>query len=778
MRWTILRTLGATAALSGSLLCVVGGTALFVSNAQERSAQRIVLASTALRNHLEVDMEHDAVRADVVNALYSAEWRAEGRGEILAELAEHTKWIRECMERNAALDLSPQVTVLLADARPVLEDYARRAEVLVPLAFTDLPRARAELPGFLVAFGALEARNEALSDAISAEASAIEAEAVTLSRRGKVVQVAATLLGLVTGLLVSLLVARRIVAGVRELLRAARETGDGRLDTRADITTSDELGDAAGALNAAVSGMQTALGADRVEWAALGRQRAEVARMHQLIENAPTCILRCDEGLTIRYLNPAARNLFARLEHHLPAVQGGLVGAPLSALHGHERLTRDALEQAGAPPFRTRLELGPETVDLVVGAIRGEAGEYLGAMATLEVVTAALAAERRDQAARQRELEALEARRAQEATEAARRQAEGAAREAEQRARADEERTRAAALEAQVDEILAVVEAAGRGDLTGRITRGGTDAVGRLGAGLSTFLGDLRGSIGGIARAASTVTGATSQVSAVGAELGDAAARTSSQASAVTAAAGEVSQSVETVATGTQELTSAIREIARSASEATRVASAAVESAGRASGTMDRLGASSAEIGKVVKVITSIAQQTNLLALNATIEAARAGDAGKGFAVVAHEVKELARETARATEDIGSRIEAIRADTTCAVDAIREIGGVVTRIHELQVSIAAAVEEQTATTNDMGRSVGAAAARTRDIAGTIQEVARTAQGSTRTAEHSKEAAARLDEAAQALQALVARFRLDEAAGSIVSLPALQARRAA
>ena len=121
--------------------------------------------------------------------------------------------------------------------------------------------------------------------------------------------------------------------------------------------------------------------------------------MHQLIENAPTCILHCDEGLTIRYLNPAARGLFARLEGHVPAAKGGLVGAPLSALHRHEGLTPGALAQA---PFRARLELGPETVDLVVVAIRDDGGEYLGAIATFEVVTAALAAERRDQEARRR----------------------------------------------------------------------------------------------------------------------------------------------------------------------------------------------------------------------------------------------------------------------------------------------------------------------------------------------------------------------------------------
>src|SRR4029079_181014 len=138
---------------------------------------------------------------------------------------------------------------------------------------------------------------------------------------------------------------------------------------------------------------------------------------------------------------------------------------------------------------------------------------------------------------------------------------------------------------------------------------------------------------------------------------------------------------------------------------------------------MARLGESSTAIGNVVKVITSIAEQTNLLALNATIEAARAGDAGKGFAVVASEVKDLAQETARATEDISRRVDAIQSDTTNAVEAIAEISRIIAKINDYQVTIASAVEEQTATTGEMSRSVGDAANGTSEIAQTISEVA-------------------------------------------------------
>lgn len=205
-------------------------------------------------------------------------------------------------------------------------------------------------------------------------------------------------------------------------------------------------------------------------------------------------------------------------------------------------------------------------------------------------------------------------------------------------------------------------------------------------------------------------------------------------------------------------MSASIREIAQNATAASRVASQAVTAAKTTNDTVSELGLSSAEIGNVVKVITSIAQQTNLLALNATIEAARAGEAGKGFAVVAGEVKDLAQETARATEDIARRIDAIQLDTGRAMSAIGEISGIIHQIDEFKETIAAAVEEQNATTNEMNRNVTEAAERTGEIAEGITTVAESTRATVEDMTEGQGAAAELGELSRDMLSLVSRFR--------------------
>jgi methyl-accepting chemotaxis protein len=261
-----------------------------------------------------------------------------------------------------------------------------------------------------------------------------------------------------------------------------------------------------------------------------------------------------------------------------------------------------------------------------------------------------------------------------------------------------------------------------------------------------------------VAENAAVLATASQELGSVSQQMAANAEETAAQANVAAAAAEQVSTNVTTVATATEEMGTSIREIAKSANDAAKVATSAVKVAEKTNATVAKLGESSAEIGNVVKVITSIAQQTNLLALNATIEAARAGEAGKGFAVVANEVKELAKQTAKATEDISRKIEAIQTDTKGAVEAIGQIGKVINQINDIQNTIASAVEEQTATTGEISRNVSEAAKGSSEIARNVTGVAQAARGTTEGAGDTKKSADELSKMAHDLQQLVGQFR--------------------
>ncbi|MGP7959455.1 methyl-accepting chemotaxis protein [Sanguibacter sp. A247] len=295
------------------------------------------------------------------------------------------------------------------------------------------------------------------------------------------------------------------------------------------------------------------------------------------------------------------------------------------------------------------------------------------------------------------------------------------------------------------------------GDLTVDAPVVRRDELGITAERLNVARGTIAGTLARVGETSATVASAAEELGTAAVDVAKGADETSTQAGVVAAAADQVSRNVQTVAAGAEQMGASIREIAQNASRAAEVAARATDVAGTTSETVARLGTSSQEIGAVVRAITSIAEQTNLLALNATIEAARAGEAGKGFAVVAGEVKELAQETARATEDIARRVEAIQADTDGAVTAISEITQIVAQINDYQLTIASAVEEQTATTTEMSRSVTEAATGSTEIARNITGVAESAARSSRTVEQMGSAVAELARMAAELDGRVATF---------------------
>ena len=454
------------------------------------------------------------------------------------------------------------------------------------------------------------------------------------------------------------------------------------------------------------------------------QDQSDVDRIRSMVKNAPINILCADVDGTIVYANPSSVDTLRQIEHLIPIRADEVVGTSMDVFHKNPSHQQNLIRTDSVMPYSTRISLGDETLDLLLTATYDADGEYTGPMVTWEVVTAQL---------RQ---------------------------EAELAAAQERERASAELLSGEVDRMLSIVRQASEGDLTGEAPEFEVPALQAMGKGFDHLLTRLRESLRQMSGHSSLLASAAEEMSATSESLTTNATETSDRSQSASASSRVVSENVQTVAAGTEEMSASIREIAQNAESAARVAADAVRLAQETNDTVSKLGDSSAEIGQVVKVITSIAQQTNLLALNATIEAARAGEAGKGFAVVANEVKELAKETAKATDDISRRIDAIQADSRDAVSAIEGIGSIIAQIDDIQGTIASAVEEQTATTNEMARNVADASVGAVDIAESIDGVAQRSQSNVDGAREIQGAAQDLARMASELQTLVEGFRFN------------------
>jgi methyl-accepting chemotaxis protein len=341
--------------------------------------------------------------------------------------------------------------------------------------------------------------------------------------------------------------------------------------------------------------------------------------------------------------------------------------------------------------------------------------------------------------------------------------------------------------------------AEGEGDLTRRLDEARGDELGEMAKWFNAFADRIHDVVCTISTNAQLLASSSHQLSATAEQLSNGVSSSKQQSASVSAAAEQMSvnmrevadstdgmsQTIRAVAASVEEMNQTIREIARNAEKSATVAGQAAKLVEVSNDKISNLGEAADEIGKVIEVIQDIAEQTNLLALNATIEAARAGEAGKGFAVVATEVKELAKQTAAATDDIRSRIEAMQASTGEAVDSIREISQVINNVNEVSRTIASAVEEQSITTRQISDNVGTTASAAESVARGVAETAlasreitenitrvdgvlmQTAEG----ADESRDAGSRLSELASEMNGLIGRFKTRQNQDSARYIPA-------
>lgn len=569
----------------------------------------------------------------------------------------------------------------------------------------------------------LAQESEKLAHTMEAQAHELRETLETARQETLQTMLIASAFALFSALLAAIVLGQAIARPVIRLANAISRIAEGDFNFPvANINQRDEIGVMAKSLS--VFKLQLA---EKAQMEAESQLSVNNGRIRQALESANTNLVVTDtEGCAI-FVNTSMAVLLKRLSKELPRLKPSVLQGDVTALHLNDLNSSGSTVSACSDDESTEceLQLGNTVVRQLINPVVDENGIRTGTV--LEWIDLS----------NQRE------------------------KEAEIKAASARELAQAEALQGKADDLLKVVDAAVAGDLTRTIDISGDDAIAQVGQGLSRFFEQLRASIREISSNAELLSTSAGQLKGINTQMNRTAVDSADQVNTVSTAVIGVSDNVSSVATAVEQMSISVSEISTNSLQAAEVADNAVQIAKSTDGLMKKLEESSVGIGNVIKVITTIAEQTNLLALNATIEAARAGDAGKGFAVVANEVKELAKETAKATEEISQRVIAIQTDSVSATSAIAEIGLIIEQINDLQSAIARGIDEQSNATQAISRSVSEANTSTSNIATTTGIVAEGAQLSLEGTEQATQATEELAVMAQTLRTLAHRFTVND-----------------
>lgn len=497
---------------------------------------------------------------------------------------------------------------------------------------------------------------------------------------------------------------------------------------------------------------------------------------NSMLEAAPINIMHANLDGIITYLNPASETTLRRIEHLLPVKVDDIVGGSYDVFHGNPAHNRDILRSERNLPHRARITVGNEILDLLVSATFDEEHNYQGPMVTWEIITEKVAIERRA---------ALMASMVENASvnilycdrDFILREMNQASKNTLQKLSAHLPDKVENLIGQPIDIFHKAPEK--QRQLLGNERNLPHEAEIRLGPEYlslrvsacldheGTYIGPMvtwevitekKNLVNSLGEAATALAASSEELTATAGEMSSNAKATKEQADDASSAASEIESGVQQLAASAEELSASIREISESMNQTTQMVDKTITEARESNQIMSKLADSSQEIGDVIKAINSIAQQTNLLALNATIEAARAGDAGRGFAVVAKEVKELANQTAAATDEITRKINAIQSDTTLSVNALKNIGVAIENVNGFATQVSAAVEEQSATNRELSKIATEAASGIARASQNIQTVSSNAEQTSSGAEQLVVAAKNLNDLAAQLSGLVEKVK--------------------